>query len=174
MTLTEIILRLIGAFYVFAGYIVVRAALTSRVMDQALAGISGTKPTPVENAQSLWNLGAAVLVFASGAALMLLVDIAVWLFLVSATGQAVYLFWLAPSYFDAVDPPDPRGRQQSTNAFYIYSAATALVVWASVTGRLVGWQDVPVPLLALAAGAVAALAGYAVWMYVRPLRTPAD
>ena len=174
MTIIEIILRLIGAFYMFAGYIVVRAALTSRVLDQALAGISGGKPTRVENAQSIWNLAAAVLVFASGVALVLLVDIAVWLFLASALGQAIYVFWLAPAYFDAVDPPDARGRQQSTNAFVIYSAATALVVWAGATGRLASWQDTPIPLLALGGAAVAALAAYAAWHYAKPLGTPAE
>ncbi len=76
---------------------------------------------------------------------MLLLDIAPWLFVISSIGQAVYLFVLAPRYFDVVDPPDEQGRRQTTNAFVIYVAATTLVVWAAVLDRLVSWRDVPWP-----------------------------
>lgn len=169
MDATDIILRLVGAFYTFAGYVASRVALTSHLIDRALDAIALEKPKPVERAQTLWLLCSSVLVLAGGIALMLLIELAAWLFLASAAGQALYLAWLAPRYFDAADPPDAKGRRQTTNAFVIYTAATAFVVWASHTGRLAHWQELPWPLLALAGAAVAAHAGYVAWMYARPL-----
>jgi hypothetical protein len=167
LTVTEIALRCIGAFYAFAGYVVVQAALTSRLIDRAIAALSAQKPSPQESAQTLWHLASAVVVFASGVMLMLLLDAAVWAFLLAAAGQALYLFWLAPRHFDPADPPDPTGRRQTTNAFVLYSAATLLVCWAALTGRLLPWQEVPWPWLAAGAAGIAALTGYAVRAYAR-------
>ncbi|MCC6889503.1 MAG: hypothetical protein IT536_13295 [Hyphomicrobiales bacterium] len=169
---TDVILRLIGAFYVWAGYMASRAGLTAHVLDRALAALSAAQPGSVERAQTLWLLGSAILVLAGGVALVLLIDVAGWLFTASSLGQAVYLFWLAPRYFDIDDPPDERGRRQTTNAFVIYAVATAFVLWAASTGKLASWQDVSWPALALGAGAVAVHAGYVVWMYTRALATP--
>lgn len=169
MTATEIALRCIGAFYAFAGYFVVRVALTSRVVDQAIAALSAQKTSPQENAQTLWHLASAVVVFASGVLLMLLLEAAAWAFLLSAAGQALYLFWLAPRHFDPADPPDPTGRRQTTNAFVIYGAATLLVCWAALTGTLLAWHEVPWPWLAAGTAAVVALAGNAVRAYARPI-----
>jgi hypothetical protein len=107
MDAVELGLRAMGAFYVFAGYVATRAALTSHLIDRALAAISAAKPAPVETAQSLWVLGAANLILIGGAALVLLLDAAAWVFVASALGQAAYLFIVAPVYFDASDPPDP-------------------------------------------------------------------
>lgn len=167
MDATEIALRLIGAFYVFAGYVATRAALTSMFIDRAIAAIAAQKPDPTETAQSYWMLAAATLVLAGGAALMFLLDVSVWLFLASAIGQAAYLFYVAPRYFDVVEPPDPTGRRQSTNAFVIYLAATAFVVWAAARGKLIAWQDADGPLLAAPAVLVAVHIGYLLWM-LRP------
>ena len=91
-------------------------------------------------------------------------------FLASALGQAAYLFVVA-RWFDTDDPPDQKGRRQSTNAFVVYSAATAFVLWAAAKGRLVSWQDVPWPVLAGAGSAVAAYAAYMIWLLARPLRS---
>jgi hypothetical protein len=150
---TEMLLCIVGAFYAFAGYVATRAALTSHFMDRAIAAIACKKPSSEDVAQTYWLLAAATVVLAGGMALVFLLDSAVWLFLASAAGQAIYLFILAPRYFDVVDPPDPRGRRQTTNAFIIYLAATAVVVWAGQAGKLVGWQElgwlVGVPLAAV-------------------------
>ena len=125
MDATDILLRLVGAFYAFAGVVASRVAVTSHFLDRAIAAIGG-KPTPrAETLQFHWLLGSAILVLASGAALVLRIDIAAWLFLASALGQAAYILVLAPRYFDLHDPPDARGRRQTINAFVIYSAATA-------------------------------------------------
>ncbi len=152
----EIVLRLIGAFYAFAGYVGSRAMLTSHFLDYAIAAIAAKKPDPVETSRTTWLLCASSLILAGGLLLMLLLDWAVWLFLISAIAQAVYLFYAAPNYFDLADPPDGTGRQQSTNAFVLFSAATAFVVWAAYAGKLVTWREVPWPTLAVAGAAMIA------------------
>lgn len=168
--ISQFMLRLLGAFYAFAGYIAGRAALTSRFMDLAIAAIGATRPHPLETRRSLWLLSGSLMILAGGAALMLLLDVALWLFVASSAGQAVYLFVLAPRYFDLVDPPDERGRRQTTNAFVIYVVATALVLWAAVTGRLVSWDEVPWPLLAAAVVTVTAYAVYLMGTFYRALK----
>src|SRR5688572_31787260 len=156
MDAVEISLRVIGAFYVFAGWVATRAALTSRLLDQALGAISCRKPNRIETAQTAWFLVQAHLVLASGLALMLLSDLALWFFLAAAGGQALYLVYLAPRHFDPVDPPEAKGRRQTTNAFFFYAAATAFVMWASHRGVLLDEAQIPRPVT-LAALAVFAL-----------------
>jgi hypothetical protein len=168
--ISQFMLRLLGAFYAFAGYIAGRAALTSRFMDLAIAAIGATRPDPIETRRSLWLLSGSLMILAGGAALILLLDIAPWLFIASSIGQAVYLFVLAPRYFDLVDPPDERGRRQTTNAFVIYVAVTALVLWAAVTNRLTPWDEVPWPLLAAAAVTLAAYTVYLLRGFFQPLK----
>lgn len=155
---TEIALRFIGAFYVFTGYVATRAALTSHVLDKAISAIGGKGLTRVEIAITAWHLTAASIVLASGVAALLLLDLARWLFLASALGQAAYIFVVAPMWFDVEDPPDPKGRRQTTNAFVIYCAATAFVLWAGYQDKLLDWREVEWPWLA-AAGALLFLHG---------------
>jgi hypothetical protein len=171
MDLTELSLRAIGAFYVFAGYVATRAALTSSLIDHALAAIAAQKPTPAERAQSLWLVCAALVILLGGVLLALLVDLAAWAFAASALGQALYLYVVAPRWFDVAEPPDARGRRQSANAFLVYVAVTAFVVWAAAAGQLDPWREVPWPLFAGALAAVAAYAVYTLWMFTRPLRS---
>ena len=99
MDFTEISLRVIGAFYAFAGYVATRAGLTSHCIDRAIAAIAMKKPPRLETAQTVWLLCAAMIVLAGGVALLLLLDFAPWLFLASALGQAAYIYYVAPRYF---------------------------------------------------------------------------
>lgn len=165
---TQIVLRLVGAFYAFAGFVAARSALVSRVLDRAIAAIGAQKPNRIETIQTIWLLTGAILILAGGAALMLLLDVAAWLFAAAALGQAMYLFVVAPRHFDAENPPDPRGRQQSRNAFVIYLAATAFVAWAALTGKLLAWSEVPWQMLAIVGLVVASYAGHTVWQFTRP------
>ena len=57
--LTDIFLRVIGAFYAFGGYVATRAGLMSRLLDQAIAAISMKKPPVSERAQNAWLLATA-------------------------------------------------------------------------------------------------------------------
>jgi hypothetical protein len=149
----DLSLRLIGAFYVFAGLAAARAQLMGRLIDKAIAAIS-LKPVPrAERLQSVWWLSASVVIFAGGIALLCLHQSASWLFVVSALGQAIYFAALAPLYFDKADPPDEAGRRRSINAFVLYAAATAYVIWADATGHLTALTDASPISLAIAATA---------------------
>lgn len=158
----KIALCTVGAFYAFAGYVATRAALTSHFVDLAIVAIAAKRPSRTETAQSYWLLSAATLVLAGGVALLFLLDVAAWLFVATALGQAVYLFYLAPRVFDLEDAPDAAGRRSTTNAFVIYLVATAFVVWALSAGKLTRWQDAGWPVLALCATLVAAHVGYVI------------
>lgn len=158
--LTDIFLRVIGAFYAFAGFVATRAGLTSYFLDRAIAAIAAKKPTPIENAQNAWLVAASALVLAGGVLLLAGLEIAAWVFAASTLGQAAYIFVIAPRYFDREDPPDPRGRQQTTNAFVIYAAATAFVAWAAWRGRLTPMQDASTAELIAVAAALLLYAGY--------------
>jgi hypothetical protein len=152
----EILLCLVGAFYAFAGFAATRAGLTSHFVDRAIAAIAAKKPSRAETMQTYWLLAAAAVIGAGGLALMFLIDVAVWLFLASATGQAIYLLYLAPRFFDAAEAPDAAGRRQTINAFVIYLASTAFVVWGYLNGKLLTVSQSSWPALALPAALVVA------------------
>ena len=164
MDAIDLLLRFVGAFYVFAAYVGARASLMSLLIDRAIAAIGGTPPPRADLLKDYWLIFASVLVMIGGAALLFLLDVAVWAFLASSIGQAVYLFYAAPRYFDVEEPPDETGRRQTFNAFVIYLVATAFVVWAASAGRLVSVKDVSWPLVAIPAAMVAAHILYILWM----------
>lgn len=157
---TDVFLRIIGAFYAFAGFVATRAALTSHFLDRAIAAIAMQKPKPVETAQSAWLLAAAGIVLAGGVLLLAGLEAAAWVFAASTIGQAAYIYYLAPRYFDRDDPPDPAGRQRTTNAFVIYMAATALILWAAWRGRLTSLSEASTIEIAAAAAGLLLYATY--------------
>jgi hypothetical protein len=167
---TDIALRAIGAFYTFAGLVTARAGLTSNLIDHAISAISMQKPDRIEIHRTIWLLSLSAQVFAGGVCLMLLLEPAAWIFAVATLVQAIYLVALGPLNFDAADPPDPVGRRRSINAFVIYCAATAFVVWGAYTGRLIPLTDASAVLLGSAAGAIALHLGYIVWHMVFPTK----
>lgn len=136
MSPTSVGLMLVGAFYVFAGIVGTRAALTSQLMDRALEAITLETTARAEKLRGYWLVASTQLVLASGLALMTKTIPAFWLFIACAAGQALYLFLLAPLHFDKAEPADPQGRRQTTNAFVIYLAATLFVAWAYWRGEL--------------------------------------
>ena len=168
MDAIDLLLRFVGAFYVFAAYVGARASLMSLLIDRAIAAIGGQPPPRAELLKSYWLIAASVIVMIGGATLLFLLDVAVWAFLASSVGQAMYLFYAAPRYFDAEDPPDETGRRRSLNAFIIYVVATALVVWAAGAGRLASVTEVSWPLVAIPAAMVAAHVIYVLWMARKP------
>ena len=157
---TDIALRVIGAFYAFAGLVTARMGLTSNLVDHAIAAIAMQKPDRIEIHRTIWLLSLSTLTFASGVCLMLMLAPAVWLFVVCAFVQALYFVVLGPYYFDAKEPPDPLGRRRSINAFVLYCAATAFVVWAAYVGRLIPIPEASGWLLGAAAAAITLHVGY--------------
>jgi hypothetical protein len=85
--------------------------------------------------------------------------------------QGFYLTFAAPYYFDVEDPPDPGGRRQTTNAFFVYSAATLLVIWASGS-YLAPFDDLHPVLAAIVWLALAAFAAFVIWQSVAAARLP--
>jgi len=166
---SDVALRLVGAFYTFAGVVASRAGVMSRMLDATIAAIGGERPSWAETARALWMACAGIVILAGGVALMLQTHLAAWLFVISALAQAIYLGVVAPKFLDPTDPPDATGRQQTTNAFVFYLAATALVLWANVSGRLQDWHSLPWPIAPLAVAAVGAYAGYILIRLFKPL-----
>ena len=168
---TDIVLRLLGAFYTFAGYFATRAILTSLVVDRAIAAIGASAPPRGQTAKAIWLLCVSNVVLAGGAALLLGLKLASYLFAASVVLQGVYFFIAAPRYFDRSDAPDAKGRSQSTNAFILYTLATGFILWAHSRGALVEADAVPLPAIALVAGAVLLHTGYvmrSVWRILSP------
>ena len=63
--LTDVVLRIIGAFYAFGGFVATRAGLMSQIIDQAIAAIALKKPTRTETAQNAWLIATAALVLSA-------------------------------------------------------------------------------------------------------------
>lgn len=160
--ISDIALRIVGAFYAFAGIVATRAMLMSYFLDRAISALSREKLSKAEVGRSVWLGIASVFIFVGGVALAILHEAAAWIFLASATAQAVYLAILAPFIFDRADPPDGKGRQQSINAFAVYLAATAFVLWAASSGHLQQTADHQPAIIAVAIVATVAFLGYVV------------
>jgi 4-hydroxybenzoate polyprenyltransferase len=125
----------IGAFYLLAGVIIIRAGRMNRMLDDAISQIGGT-PTPFgERVRGIYAFVVGALTLVSGGALIALSRWAVPAFLVCSLVQAAYLVW-AIRALPPGDAEESKGRRASMNAFIIYAAATAFVVWLDYTGVL--------------------------------------
>lgn len=141
MSFTEIAIRCLGGFYVFAGFVLAHVVATGIVAEQALQALTGEKPTGAETRKTIWSVLLAFVVFMGGLSLALLYDFAVWLYLGGALLQAIYLALMASKVDETSESDDARGRRQTKNAFILYVAATTAVVWAWQKGLLVDWWD---------------------------------
>jgi hypothetical protein len=152
----------VGAFYVFAGFVVMRSMAMERLMDKVLAALND--PTDATDQMRVAVLSAgAVLTLASGAALAILSPLALPLFAANVVVQGGYLLWATR----AIPPEDAlaaQGRSQTRNAFVIYCVATAFVVWLSAQGQLRPWSAGMTDLLIDLGIVVAAVVG--VWGFI--------
>lgn len=164
-----LLLAAIGAFYMFAGFVLAHHVAFDRALSRAIEMISLEKQARAETLQQAWTIVSAVLIFAGGAALVFLSGIAVWLFAAALLQQVLYLTIAAPRYFDLHDEPDPAGRRQSTNATILYGAVSLGVIAAASGG-------VFLPLSGEGAFSLVATgmltAAFATWTFLR-LRMPA-
>lgn len=161
----------IGAFYVFAGFVVMRAMAMDRLMDQVLAALNS--PTDAKEALRSKVLSAgAFLTLASGLALAVLSALALPLFVANVAVQGGYLLW-AESALKPDGADEARGRRQTKNAFVIYCAAAAFVVWLAVQGGLRPWSA---GIEALALDALIVIGGVAgAWAFIHmPTRRSAS
>lgn len=154
----ELALRTIGAFYLFAGIVGMRAMVMDYLMDQMLAGIT-LKPVPVsERRRRLLLTSSTLAIGMGGMALMVLSLWAAPLFLFGTATQVLYLIW-ARTAFPAEGDAERTGRSQTTNAALIYGCATALVCLAALFGLLRDWFDPWAALIPTTGLALLALAG---------------
>lgn len=141
----------VGAFYVFAGIVVLRAMVLDRLMDKLLAALNDPS-APVELWRSRALTGGGLLTLAGGVALVLLSPLAAAIFLLNSLWQGGYLLW-AERALPPEDESEARGRQQTKNAFVVYLAATAFVLWLAAQGLLRPWavpaQSYAIDLLAI-------------------------
>lgn len=152
----------IGAFYVFAGVVVMRPMAMERLMDQVLAALND--PTDANDQMRVAVLSAgAVLTLASGAALAILSPLALPLFASNVVVQGGYLLW-ATRAIPPEDAASARGRAQTRNAFIIYCVATAFVAWLAAEGHLRPWSADVTALLVDVGIVVGAVAG--AWAFI--------
>ncbi len=132
--LTDVVLRIIGAFYAFGGFVATRAGLMSQIIDQAIAAIALKKPTRTETAQNAWLIATAALVLVGGVLLLAGLQFAAWVFVASPPrAGGLHLLRGAALISIARTNPTASGRRPDTNAFVIYTAATAFILWAAVS-----------------------------------------
>lgn len=129
----EWIARAVGAFYVFAGVVLIRQAILNWRMERIFGAFLET-PGAEKTADVILSV-MAVLVLASGLTLAALHPWAVLAFLACWSLQAVYLLW-ASRWYRPTEPELIRLRRQTTNAFFAYTVATVFVLWAANRGLL--------------------------------------
>jgi hypothetical protein len=157
----------IGAFYVLAGLVVLRSMMMSQLLDKALAAITLKHDRKEEMRTRVLSVGA-LLTLASGAGLAILSPLALPLFAANAAVQGGYLVW-AERDLKPEDESEARGRKQTKNAYVIYLAATAFVIWCAAQGVLrpwsAGWQALAIDVVIVAAVTVG------LWAFIhRPRR----
>lgn len=144
--------RLVGGFYLFAGWLGLRAILLDSVLDKALAAISAGKADPKERGRR-WVLGAStVAIGASGAALMTMSAWALPLFVGSVAAQAVWIGGARRLFISAEDD-DEASRRQLVNAAILYGLVAIGVIWLWDAGRLQPFDE-PVGVVATTLAAV--------------------
>lgn len=129
----EWIARIVGAFYVFCGVVLIRQAVINWRMERVFGAFLET-PREEKTADVILTL-MAVLVLASGLTLLALHHWAVVAFLACWSVQAVYLLW-ASRWYRPTEPELIKLRRQTTNAFFAYTAAVLFVLWAAQRGLL--------------------------------------
>ncbi|MCE1238079.1 MAG: hypothetical protein LWW93_17150 [Hyphomicrobiales bacterium] len=165
---SEIAFRIVGLFYVASGVLVARTLAMSAVTDATWSAIVGKASHPAERAREIWLAAGSVCVAAAGLALMLMLDVAAPLFVLATLQQLVYLYVVAPRFFDPHDAPEPTGRARTRNAAFVHLAVTVVVVAAAMNGALRPWRAEPVWLL----GAAAAAVGFGALWTLRAMRVP--
>ena len=158
----DLLFRAVGAFYVLAGWLGLRAIAMDALLDKAIAAIGSTAEDPKEAARRRILACFTVAIGASGAALALLSIWALPLFLANTAFQAAWIAGGRMKFIDAADD-DAASRRQLTNAAILYALATAGVVWLWWQGGLHPWND-PAAII----GIIVACTGLTIW-YVRAL-----
>ena len=122
-----------GVFYGVAGLVALRHVLINWRLGGALAAV--VRPRATERAADILLAVGAILLFASGLALLTLQSWAGLAFIACWAVQAGYLLW-AQRWYRPQCRVSARGRRQALDAFAVYSVATILVIGLPLVGVL--------------------------------------
>ena len=159
----EWVVRGWGVFQLVGGILVLKTLADGRLIDTMMAALAGGA-RPIDRIRSLLLTVGGVLTAIGGAAAAALDVAVVPLMVANAVVQGGWLVFAAFA-FPPEDDADRRGRMQTTRAFVVHVVATALVIWAISSGRIVPMRSIEVEV----ALGLAAL-GLAVWQ-IRGLLT---
>ncbi len=128
----------IGAFYAFAGIVVLRRMAMDSLLDVVLQAITLEETDAKERLKSRVLTLGGCLTFAGGLALLTLSPWATALFAANAILQGGYLLWARKALPPESDE-EQQGRNQTLNAYVIYLAAFAFVVHLHSQGVFSHW-----------------------------------
>lgn len=123
----------LGAFYVLAGVLAIRAGRMETFTDAAIASITGDRTPVPEKLRGWFMLGGGALVLAGGVLLLALSRWAAPVFIAGTLLQAGYLLY-ASRKLPPEDEAQMRGRGRTINAMYVYATATGVVLWLESSG----------------------------------------
>lgn len=133
---------MLGAFYMFGGYAVIRAIAMDTVIDTAIENIDfleeGSEPANKDRLKKRFLGVMAAFSFAGGAFLFFQSALATALFCVCLAMQLLHIMVLGPRYFDRHEDHDPNdsGRQATINAMILYALVTFCLLYAQRLGVL--------------------------------------
>lgn len=133
---------LLGAFYMFGGYAVVRAIAMDRLMDTAIERInlSGEASEKGKRGRfkSLFFCVMAIVTFAGGAFLLFQSALATMFFCICLVMQLLHTLVLGPKYFDLDEGDDLQkaGRRATVKAMVIYWFITLFLLFVQNMGVL--------------------------------------
>lgn len=140
MSYIEILFRCVGLIYLAGSYFGLRAVLSSASIERS-AGASFTAEERAVGHKRRIFIGAMMITTAtSGAALLLMSELAVPTFFAALAIQAVWLV-SARHFYTANDDSERQGTRQSVHAALVYAVVTLGVVWLWRGGRLLAWDD---------------------------------
>jgi len=159
MDTLDILPRLLGAFYLFGGWMGLKALAMDDALDRMLGALSAEPATDKETLRRRVLAACVLLTALSGVALMLMSRLALPLFVLNLVAQAGWLLW-ARTAFPPEDAEDALGRRRSRNAAIIWVAATLFVAWLDRQGRFAPFAD-PIPAVVVGLAALI-LGGWAI------------
>lgn len=170
MIVLEMLLRLIGAFYLAGAVFGARRMILDATIDKAIAALS-MKPQPeIETKRRRIVLVGVVLAGLSGMALLVASLWAVPLFALTTASHIYLTLWCA-RYDPPQDPGEVRERSRSNFASIAFAAIGAGVVLLASQERLAGFDDPLRAAIILAAG-IAIVAILARGLYWQPATEP--
>ncbi|EGF92731.1 putative membrane protein [Asticcacaulis biprosthecium C19] len=160
------LLYLAAAFYLLTGLYAARLLMRYESLDVALDLIEGKQRPFWSRYQTAYLTAGSLVIALSGLFSLFRLDLALYAALFAVAQQAAYFYYLAPRHMDPHDPPDPKGRRSSQNAylgFCVFALALAWAFWAHHLRPVTALS--PIEMM-LAGGCGLAWIGYVVWLFL--------